>query len=132
LHTVDGKVPWIENQKKFINNITEKNVNQLGDIQLDLDSIKGLNNEDRIKQVVNDFNRINSSSESVIYDSQSTAKNNTLLALWNELSSLMSTAHSKLDKLGSFSGSVELRSTYTETRYAYDIAYSRRLYNWSN
>ena len=132
LHTLEGHLPNPREKVSFINTINERNINQLGDLHINLDNLQGIDTQSRIQQLIFRFNELNNSSDSLIYDNNSTKHNTELSALWTELTALMNEAKGKLDSLGSFKGEVQLSRNQTSEQNVYDIQYSRRLYNWSN
>lgn len=122
----------LDRQYTFLNKVNENNVNQLGDLKVNLNNIKDLNYVTRINSLINEFNRINTNAQSGVYSNDATNKNTYLNSLWTEIIALMSEVNNKLNGLGSFSGKIVLKRNATRTIEAYDVTYTRRLYNFSN
>lgn len=129
---LEGSGKDINNSYSFIQSVNINNVNQLGDLKVNFESLERLDINSNIEELVNEFNRVNTNAMSGIYSSSATNNNAYLLSLWNEIVGLMTDVTKKLDKIGSFSGNMKLKRNTTRQADAFDCIYSRRLYNFSN
>ncbi len=120
-----------ESDRLYLTDVNAKTINQLGDLKVNLDTITDLNLKERLQNAINEFNRVNLDGRSTLYTTTIGSSNTYLLELWNEIVSLMDQVNRKLDRLGSFSGSVKLKRNTTRTIEAFDCTYSRRLQNFT-
>lgn len=114
----------------FITTVNEINVNQLGQLTPIITNLDGDVYINRINQLVSEFNNYNNDASA--YSSQITTVNTTLNSIWTEIVSLMNVVNAKLVKMNGYTGNIKLRRNSTRTVTAYDMTYSRRLYNWTN
>lgn len=115
----------------YISKVTENNVHQLGDINLTIDKNDLKFIDKRLLELVEQFNIINSDSRDKIYVQDAQSKNKQLIALWNDISKLMDDANKKLDKMGTFEGTMMLKRAITVRENAYDAYYSKRQFNFT-
>ena len=120
-----------ESDRLYLTDVNAKTINQLGDLKINLDNITDLNLKERLQNAINEFNRVNIDGRSTLYTTTIGSSNTYLLELWNEIVSLMDQVNRKLNRLGSFSGSVKLKRNATRTIEAFDCTYSRRLQNFT-
>ena len=131
--TLDNNIPsaYYSGEETFIKSINQKTVNQLGDLKLNYDALENSTLASELSALVTEFNRVNSNSASGLYSNTASSNNAYLMSLWTDINNLLSTVKTKLDTLGSFSGSVKLKRNTTRTVEAYDCTYSRRLNNFT-
>lgn len=115
----------------YISKVTENNIQQLGDLNLSIDKNDLQFIDNRLLELVDEFNMINSDSRNKVYVDDARAKNRQLMEIWKEIELLMEDANKKLSKMGSFSGTMMLKRAVTTREMAYDCYYSRRQFNFT-
>ena len=128
----DGVPNLFVPETTFLNHVNVKTVNQLGDLKLNLQTLEDADINTRLGDLIAEFNSANSNAMSRFYSNKADANNSYLLSLWDEIKALLDETNGKLDRLGSFSGSIKLKRNTTMTVEAFDCTYSRRLNNFTN
>lgn len=128
---LDGVAPSFRSDSTFIQTVNSKTINQLGDLKINLSSLEGTGVEEKLGQLIAEFNRLNDSAFSGYYHGEAVKHNEVLLEIWQEISVLMDIVNQKADSLGSFSGSLRMKRNTTRNSEAYDCTYSRRLNNFT-
>lgn len=127
----DGSFDQHRNTSKYIRDINANNVNQLGDLNLALDSVSYDALDERIFELVNEFNIINTDFRNGVFVQDIASKNKILMELWTEIEKLMEEANSKLNNMGRFKASAGLKRNESVRQNVYDAYYSKRQFNFT-
>ncbi|QXN67960.1 hypothetical protein FPHOBKDP_00210 [Listeria phage LPJP1] len=116
----------------YLGKISKNNVNQLGDISLQLDGLDLGQYNDLIQSQIDIFNNLSNNSLTEAFSNDANSKNTELLQIWNNIKTLMDEVNQKLIKMGSFSGTMQLQKSVSYEKTAYDCRWDRRLFNYSS
>src|SRR5699024_12113568 len=116
---------------KYLNKITQNNINQLGDLRLTVDEIDFEYLDTRIFELIDEFNLLNMDFRSNVYIDDANTKNAILMEIWTDIQKLMDESNKKLNRMGTFSGSLTLKKNVTKRQTVYDAYYTKRQFNFT-
>ena len=110
----------------YIHDLNAKNVNQLGDINLQLSNIGSSLNADtkELQAYIDKFNQVNNDHS---FQDGITKSNKTLMGLWDDIVNLMDKTNMKLDSLGHVHRSAKYPVVTVTQGMVYDINYDNCL-----